>query len=293
MKFQQKNICKIERDKNFSFSKYTTFGVGGGCKNFYLPKTFTETKFIFDFLRDKGKVFVLGNGSNVLASDKEFSGGVICTKALSGIFRVDEKTIFCKSGTSVSKLLFYCKNQGLSGLEYLAGIPATVGGLTLMNGGAGGKFLAENVKNVVIYDKKQCTMSDIECNFSYKYSTMRDIICVILGTYLDIFPSDPQSVTNSIDFYLQKRKNQPKGRSCGCVFKNVQGISAGKIIEDCGLKGARCGNAHISEKHANFIINEGNSAQDIYRLIIFIKDTVLSRFNIKLEEEVVYLGDFL
>jgi UDP-N-acetylmuramate dehydrogenase len=293
LNFNLSKIKRIKQDKNFSFSKYTTYQVGGGCRQCFLPRTFNETKTVFDYLKSRGKFFILGGGSNILASDKGFLGGVLCTKNLCGIYRTKKNEIFCKAGTTVSKLLSYCKINGLEGLEYLAGIPATVGGLTFMNGGAGGKFLSQNVKKVIFYDGKMNTMSDIDCKFSYKYSTLRDIMCVILGTYLTIFPSSPQKVDSNIKFYLNARKSQPKGKSCGCVFKNIGDISAGKIIDDCGLKGANVGGAYVSPAHANFIINGGSSAKDIYDLISLVKQSVFTAQNLRLEEEVIYIGDFL
>lgn len=121
---------------------------------------------------------------------------------------------------------------------------------------------------------------------------MRDINCVVLGVNLSLSAVPHESVENEIRNYLALRHNQPKGKSCGCVFKNPVGLSAGKLIEDAGLKNYRIGGAIVSEKHANFIINENATSSDVYKLIQLIKEKVYIKYGVKLEEEVVYIGDF-
>ena len=161
-----------------------------------------------------------------------------------------------------------------------------------MNGGAGGLYIGDSVRNVLLYDGKINIFTNKKCNFGYKYSIMRDINGLILGVTLKIYPQTPEIVREKISFYLNNRKFHPKGASCGCVFKNVGKISAGKIIDECGLKGLRCGGAYVSPQHANFFINEGGCAADVYKLIGTVKKRVFEQTSIKLEEEVVYIGDF-
>ncbi len=285
-----KNIVAV---KNFSFAKNTTYACGGSAEVAYFPETVKQATVVYDYLVSAGKKFViLGNGSNVLASDKNFEGAVISTKHIRGVSQTGENSIFCYAGTTVSELLKYCVSSGFGGLEYLAGIPATLGGLTLMNGGAGGVYICENVINVMLYNGSILNFSNKKCNFGYKYSIMRDINCLILGVELRIFPQSSQKVRDNISLYLDRRKFHPKGASCGCVFKNRGSVSAGKLIEDCGLKGLSCGGAVVSERHANFLINNGGIAADVYRLIGAVKQRVFERTGIMLEEEVVYIGDF-
>lgn len=282
---------EIKQERNFSFAKHTTYGLGGTAKIAYFPQTEQQSAEVFDYLNLCGEKFVvLGNGSNVLASDDSFEGAVICTRLMKGIERKDN-SIYCLSGTSVAELLYYCVKNHLSGLEYLAGIPASVGGLCLMNGGIAGMRISSNVLNLCLYDGKFRNLANKNCNFGNKHSTMSDINCIILGAELSVDSSD--AVEEKIDYYLKQRSSQPKGRSCGCVFKNTDtNESAGKIIDCAGLKGMTFGGAKVSEKHANFIISDGNSAKDVYKLIQKVKSEVYKRLRVNLVEEIVYIGEF-
>ncbi len=287
------SLSSIQNEKNFSFMKNTTYRCGGTAEIAYYPNSVKQASAVYDGLYKSGTDFVvLGNGSNVLASDRNYRGAVISTKNLQGITRVKEDSIFCYAGTTVPQLMKFCEEYGLSGLEYLAGIPATIGGLALMNGGAGGFYLADNVINIMLYNGSIRNFANKKCNFGYKYSIMRDINCLILGVELRIFIASSQKVKENIILYLNKRRGLPKGASCGCVFKNCGNLSAGKIIEEVGLKGVSLGKAFVSSEHANFIINGGTSASDVYNLIKTVKEEVFSQVGIKLEEEVVYIGDF-
>ena len=287
------NIGNVKKINDFSFAKNTTYACGGNAEIAYYPDTIKQATAVYDYLTKTGKNFVvLGNGSNVLASDKNFDGEVLCTKHLKGISQTGPNTIFCFAGTTVAQLMKYCVDYGFGGLEYLAGIPATIGGIAFMNGGAGGLYICDNVVNVMLYNGVIRNFSNKKCNFGYKYSIMRDINSLILGVELRIYPRNSEKVRENISTYLNYRKFHPKGASCGCVFKNVGSISAGKIIDDCGLKGLTCGGAVVSSEHANFLINNGGSAADVYELISTVKNRVFERTGIKLEEEVVYIGDF-
>lgn len=287
------NIGNIKSVKNFSFAKNTTYACGGEAEIAYFPNSIKQATKIYDYLNLSGKkIFVLGNGSNVLASEKGFQGAVLCTKNLKGVSQTSANTLFCCAGTTVGELLKFCRANGFGGLEYLAGIPATVGGLALMNGGANGFYIADNIVNVMLYNGTIRSFSNKKCNFGYKYSIMRDINCLILGIELRVYPQSSEKVSENISLYLQFRKRLPVGASCGCVFKNVANISAGKLIEEAGLKGLSTGKAFVSREHANFIINGGGSSGDVYALIQDVKRRVYERSGIMLEEEVVYIGDF-
>ena len=285
-------IANVKTINDFSFAKNTTYACGGNATIAYFPDTIEQAMAVYDYLIESHKNFVvLGNGSNVLVSDKNFDGAVLCTKYLRGVRRTGN-TIFCYAGTKVAELMRFCADNGLGGLEYLAGIPATIGGLALMNGGAGGLYIAENIVNVLLYDGSIHNFSNKKCNFGYKYSIMRDINSLILGVELKIYTQNSEKVRENISTYLNNRKLHPKGASCGCVFKNIGKISAGKLIDNCGLKGLRCGGAYVSESHANFLINDGGCASDVYKLIDTVKKRVFEFTGIMLEEEVVYIGEF-
>lgn len=288
-----KNLENVRSVKDFSFARNTTYACGGNAEIAYFPDSVKQATSVYDYLTENGKRFItLGNGSNVLASDKGYNGAVLCTKNLKGVSQTGINSIFCYAGTKVSELLKFCVDFGFGGLEYLAGIPATVGGLALMNGGAGGIYICENVINVMLYNGSIRNFSNKKCNFGYKYSIMRDINSLILGVELRVYPQSGEKVRENISLYLNRRKFHPKGASCGCVFKNVGEISAGKLIEQSGLKGLSCGNAYVSCEHANFLINNGGNSADVHSLIKTVKQKVFERTGIMLEEEVIYIGDF-
>lgn len=291
--FNEDSLSRIEQCQTFDFSKNTTFGLGGKAKKAFYPQTEEEAILLFRALNDHNEKFcILGKGSNVLAADGFYNGIIISTAKLKGIVATPDKHIRCLSGTTVPELLTFCKKQGLSGLEFLAGIPASVGGLTYMNGGAAGKFMSDVIISVSVYDTELRNLSNNQCDFGYKHSIMRDKNCIILSVLMNAETASYAQVDEKIKHYLNARKSQPKGKSCGCVFKNPEGYSAGKLIEECELKGFTYGGASVSREHANFIINDGGKASDVYSLIKIIKEKVLSVKGVVLEEEVVYIGDF-
>lgn len=290
--FKNGELKGIAFSKNFRFSDYTTYGLGGKVKMAFFPKTEEETIAVIKFLQNcREKFTVLGGGSNVLAADGYFDGAVISTKYLRGITE-NYGSLYCLSGTTVTELLKFCTEKGIGGFEYLAGIPATLGGIALMNGGIPEKHISKDILSVRIFTDKLLEFSNENCNFGNKHSTMRDINCVILGLKLSKIAVPREAVKNNIKKFLYKRSGQPKGKSCGCIFKNPQNQSAGKLIDEAGLKGLKIGGAEVSSNHANFIINKGATASDVYRLIQTVKRKVFEFCGVMLEEEVVYIGEF-
>ena len=289
-------LSAVPSEKNFSFCKNTTYGCGGVADLALFPRTEEEACKCFASLTKSGeKFFILGAGSDVLACDGVYDGTIICTSQLNSFYEEEgqegEVILNLSCGAAVSALLKLCRQKGYSGAEFLAGIPASLGGIVYMNGGAG-KYISECVESVRIFDGKIRELSNKECDFSYKHSTMRDIKCFILSVKLRLKRENPQIVRKKIEDALSARSHIPAGRSCGCVFENYCGVSAGKIIESAGLKGATFGKAYVSRDHANFIINEGERAEDVFRLIKYIKQEVYKKFGITLKEEVCYIGDF-
>lgn len=292
MQFADNILKTVKTDGNFSFSKHTTYGLGGLAKIAYFPINIEESKAVFDYVTSNYDNFcIIGNGSNLLASDDCYDGAVISTKKLNGI-SYENGVLKCMGGATVGAVLSYCKSAGLSGLEYLAGIPASIGGLAYMNGGINGFHLGDNVQSVLIYDGNLKELSNKNCNFGNKHSTMRDINALILRIDLQVKSSNVKEIEEKYNYFINRRRGLPQGRSCGCVFKNPEGFSAGKLIEEAGLKGLRCGNAFVSGEHANFIINDGAGSREVYLLIGEVKRRVYEKFGVLLEEEVVYIGEF-
>lgn len=279
-------------EKGFSFEKNTTYCLGGRAKAAFFPNSAEQAVAVYNYLTNSGEKFiVLGGGSNVLAADGNYNGYVISTKLLNRIF-TDCDYIYCQSGVTVAALIKFCLDNGLGGYEYLAGIPATLGGLALMNGGIPERHIGEDILSVDYFDDQRYEILNKNCNFGNKYSTMRDIKGLILGLKLSKYAVLRETSIQKLKYFIEKRKNQPHGKSCGCVFKNPTGDSAGRLIDSAGLKGLRCGGAFVSEKHANFIINDGGTASDVFSLIRIVKNNVYERFGVMLEEEVIYIGEF-
>ncbi len=248
-------------------------------------------KALVKLLRERGIPYlVLGNLTNVLPSDEDFKGAVISTKRLTGV--VKGETLFAYAGTNGATLLSVAKRESLSGIEFLGGIPCTLGGALYMNAGAAGKYIAEIVESVlVLRGEKEILLPVEECEYAYKKSVFMESGDIILGASLRLTPSTLAKIEERENWYAARRSHLPKGRSMGCVFKNPEGGFAGDLIERSGLKGFRIGGAKISEEHANFIINDdGGTAREIRALITLVKNAVRAQYGIQLEEEIRYLN---
>ncbi len=275
-------------EKGFDFSKRSSIGVGGKAEIAFFPKSIAEFTWLLDCLRDDGIAYqVVGNLTNVLPVDKDTDKAIICTRNLNALKRTDEG-IFAYAGVQSGALLSACRRNFLSGAEFLYGIPCTVGGALYMNAGAGGKYLSEIVESVLVYrEGAMRTLSLIECGYAYKESVFMNNDDAILGANFRLIPAEADEIAVCEHLYAERRAHLPTGKSMGCVFKNPGGKSAGKLIEECGLKGMRLGGVHISRKHANFIINDGEgTSHEIETLIQIIKENVFARFGVRLEEEI-------
>ena len=286
-------FAEVKRLYNFDLAANTTYGCGGKARVAYFPKDESEAASVFSRLKENGeRFFVLGGGSNVLAQDGMLCGAILSSAAMRTITYLPDGNLLCGAGVKVSELLALCQKEGFCGLEYLAGIPATVGGIAYMNAGAGGKSISENVVYVRLFDGVFRNLNVKECDFTYRHSAMRDINCLICEVCLSVSRSTSEDVSLAIRERILKRSSLPKGRSCGCVFKNRHGVSAGMIIEAADLCGARFGGAQVSCEHANFIINRGSRSADVYALIRHVQRVVRKRMGVSLNEEVCYIGDF-
>lgn len=274
-------------------SEHTTFKLGGPAKFFIEPKDTAELRLILGYVRKyKLSLFVIGAGSNILIRDKGIDGVVL--QLSSPYFRefiFNGKHLKAGSGVMLSQLLNATEKQGLSGLEFLAGIPATVGGALIMNAGISGKSknigsLVENV-TVMNYNGNIKLLKKQALRFGYRTSNLSKYI--ILNARLNLFKKDKQTVKNRIAEYINYRKvtQDISKPSAGCIFKNPKMTSAGRLIDLCGLKGKRIGGACISKRHANFILNLGNArASDVLRLMNLIIKRVKNKFNVTLEPEI-------
>ena len=241
------------------------------------------------FKQDGVSYYVLGNMSNVLPSDAGTERAIVRLRKLNGIFC--SNGVFAYAGASSAAFLRACKNAGVSGGEFLYGIPCTIGGALYMNAGANGKYISEIVESVLVCrDGELRLLSLSECNYAYKQSVFMENQDVIVGGSFRLEKASSDEIERKIGYYAQKRAHLPKGKSMGCTFKNPVGAYAGDLIERCGLKGFQIGGAKISETHANFILNENNAtSKDVREIIEKIKASVKEKFGVELQEEIRYL----
>ena len=282
----REKVGEVQIEYGARLSKLTKYGTGGTAFAIVYPSSVDELKNVVNALDNNYEYFVLGNGSNLLVSDKGYNGVVVSTANLSGI-TFKSNYLIAECGALLSKVINEMKNNSFSGLEFAIGIPATVGGAVAMNAGCYNHSISNAVKYVVtnkgVYNKENCQFS---------YRTSRFLLKeTILKVCFECQIAEPDLLEEKLSSYRAFRKN-PKGKNCGSVFKN-DGYFAGKVIDECGLKGYRVGGARISLEHANFIIaDDGATSSDIYSLIKSVKEKVLIKKGISLQEELIYLGEF-
>ncbi len=277
-------------------AKFTTLRVGGPADGVVFPSGEKEIGQLIAGLNRHGIPWrVIGRGSNILAPDAGFPGIVLVLgRQFSSIETVstegDSLQVRVEAGCSLSRLVNWCKDEGLSGLEFAVGIPGSVGGAIIMNAGAWGKEICEVISSVRFLDAegKLSTKERQELNFSYRHLATAPDEVVLSGVF-NLRRSTQEEIAATCRDYLKRRKmSQPQRvASAGSFFKNPEGQAAGRLIEKAGLKGLRVGGAKVSEVHANFLINTGSAtAQDFYELMGLVQAEVLNRTGIMLEPEV-------
>ena len=299
---------------------YTTFRIGGQAKYFFIAKTKEDLiKAISTAKKINLPFFILGGGSNLLVSDKGFKGIVI--KVQLSNFKIQKSKILVEASTSLSLLVNKSMKNNLTGLEWAVGIPGTIGGAIYGNAGAFGKSMQDIVKEVEIYDlraKKIKILKIKNCKFGYRDSIFKHKKnLIILSAEIQLKRGNKEKIKEIFKKYLKYRKKiQPvEFPSAGSIFKNYEAeslknrrkllkkhsefrkiikdnkIPTSFLIEKCDLKGKKVGQAQISKKHANFIVNLGNAkAKDVKKLINLMKKKVKNKFGITLKEEIQYLG---
>lgn len=276
---------------NEKLANHTTYRVGGKARCICIPKGTEELIKLLKIIKDKKiKHIVLGNGSNVLFSDNIYDGIIIKLDNFNKI-NIDGNLITVGAGYPLIKLSNDAMRNSLRGMEFMGGIPGTVGGAVFMNAGAYGEDTASIIKSVKIInsDLEVVDLSQKEMKYSYRTSILQehlDYVCIEATFLLE------QGNKDEIENIMRERREQRKASqplnfpSAGSVFRNPEGMYAGKLIEDMGLKGFTIGKAMVSTKHANFIINTGNAkASDIKKIIDTIKVKALSKYNVRLRVE--------
>jgi len=307
--------------QNIPLAPLTTFRIGGSAKFFVEVKTVEELEEAVKYAKDSNlEFFVLGGGTNVLVSDKGFDGLVIKMKLNALQIDINNKQIEVGAGVSVAKLVKDSIENGLSGLEWAAGLPGNLGGAIRGNAGTFGMSMNDIIESVKIYDLNDEKIKEFEkseCEFEYRNSIFKkknDLI--ILSTILKLKQGSKEIMEQKFKDYIKWRKDTfPEGFSPGSFFRHTEPtehnvkklkeiprffelklhekntIPAGFVIEEAGLKGKKIGGAMVSEKHGNFIINTGTAtAEDVIILVSFVKQQVRDKFGVELQEEVQYVG---
>ena len=278
-----------------NLSEVTTYRFGGFCKNFINIESEDELSDLENIIKGKQNV-ILGKGSNVAFSDKEFYGNVLTPK-FEELTLTDNFEIKVGSSVFLPKLSRFFKDNLLSNGEFLIGIPGTVGGAIKMNAGAYGWEFSELLKDLRCFDLETYQIEILkkeELDFSYRKSKNLDNK-IILSATLTVEKGDKKIINKNLsDFNEKRKKSQPAAiYNAGSVFKNTSDYYAGELIDNAGLKGYEIDGVRVSEKHANFFVAEkGAKAISLFNLVQYVKDKVSNKFGITLEEEIIFIGDF-
>lgn len=284
---------KFETIKDAKLLEYNTYRLDTKCKLLIFPKNIIELKNIIEIINDKSKWFIIGNGSNIILPD--YYDGIIIKLKYFNDYSISDDILTVDAGVMINKLSMDISSKGYKGLEWASGIPGTIGGCIYNNAGCYGSEICDNLISVTVLDKDKIYDIDRkELEFSYRDSIFKSKLknLIILSAKFSIEKSSFEELLDLIKTRTLKRiETQPlEYPSCGSVFRNPEGVSAGKLIDESNLKGYKINDAVISSKHANFIINTGNAkSEDIIELINIIKTTIKKNYNIDLvlEQEII------
>lgn len=284
--------------KNEPMRKHTTFRIGGPADFYLCPHSAKEIQKAVAICREEElPYFILGNGSNLLVSDQGYRGVVIqLWKNVSDIL-VEGCRIRAKAGASLAKIAGEALEEGLTGVEFAAGIPGTLGGAVVMNAGAYGGEMKDILQEALVMDEQGeiFTLKKEELHLGYRTSIIKEKGYIVLAAALELKPGDRKEIKEKMDELKQRRvEKQPLDMpSAGSTFKRPEGYFAGKLIMDAGLRGFSVGGAQISEKHCGFVVNTGKAtANDVLTLIREVQKRVRDKFGVELETEVKFLGEF-
>lgn len=275
-------------ENDFDIKKLTSFKIGGKIAKMIFPETVDE---FVQALEEYPQAFVAGNLSNTLVSSDGVEGVVISTAKLNKI-KIDETRVLAGAGVRGPKLSQTVAEYGLSGLEFMIGFPGSIGGEVYMNAGANGQCVADVLKSAKIYcpEKGLITLTDLE--FGYRTSICQKKNYIVLEAEFELIPCE--GVKEKMDENLAFRKSHQPSLAlpnCGSIFKNPEGNSAGRLLDECGVKGLEVGGVKVWENHANFIVNHNDgTSQDVINLMREMRKRVKEKFDIELKPEIRFLG---
>jgi UDP-N-acetylmuramate dehydrogenase len=290
--------------QNEPMSRHTSFRIGGPADFLAYPADRDDLALLLREIGKRGLNYVIiGGGTNLLVKDKGFRGMVICLKRMAAIRILREyrsiggafAVVSAEAGALLAKLLSFTVDEGLTGLEFAAGIPGTVGGAVCMNAGTAGGELGDVAESVTLLtpDGVPVTRGRDEMGFGYRTSSVPEGHVVIEASVVLRREDKGRIAARVKDLTDGRIQRQPAGLpSAGSFFKNPQEESAGRLIEQAGLKGKTVGGAQVSDKHANFIVNRGKAtATDVLALMEIVKQTVLDAHGVRLEPEIKIIGE--
>lgn len=307
MSKNQEVLCRFEREvgcplkENIILADYSSFRIGGPADFFFEAITPEHLRKAVTLAREMALAYyVIGGGYNILFDDEGFRGLIIRNSAEGLKYSLEEGWLQIYSGTRLGQLVRLATEKGLEGLEFLAGIPGTAGGAIYGNAGAFGRCIGELVKEVEVLgsDGQVKTLDNVALDFKYRSSALKNDHRLIMKATLEIKPGSPSEVKKKVESILEKRaaKHPPVGTLCaGSYFKNPvlpdgQKVAAGYLLEQVGAKNMRVGQAAVYPGHCNFIINLGRAtAREIRQLASELKERVRERFDLELEEEVIFI----
>lgn len=278
--------------------KHTTFRLGGAADYFLSPEKAEQVAKLIHICREENiPYFILGNGSNLLVSDKGYRGTVIQIFKNMNNIRVEGTKLYVQAGALLSAIARKALDAGLTGMEFASGIPGTVGGAAVMNAGAYGGEMKDIIKAVTVLTKEgeMRVLDASELQFGYRTSVIKENGYVVLEAVIQLCPGDKETIQKRMEELKEQRvtKQPLEYASAGSTFKRPEGYFAGKLIQDAGLRGYQVGGAQVSEKHCGFVVNTGVAvAEDVWNLIHDVQKKVFDKFQVKLEPEVKFLGDF-
>ena len=277
-------------------SRHTTFRIGGPASVFVTPKSEKDLVTAIEICRSQGApYFILGNGSNLLVSDQGYDGVVVHIGSDLRDISVEGTEITAKTGAMLSQVAHAALAHGLTGMEFAAGIPGSLGGACMMNAGAYGGEMSQILVGVrALDDKGQIVeLAADQLELGYRHSIMMEKQYVVLGARIHLEKGNPEKIQAQMDDLKEKRiaKQPLEYPSAGSTFKRPEGAFAGRLIMDAGLRGFRIGDAMVSEKHCGFVVNAGKAtAEDVCGVISHVQQVVMEKYGKELEPEIRFLG---
>lgn len=291
MSFMIEDLNQISILEQEPMQKHTTFRIGGAAKYFAMPKNVDEIMTLIRYCQEQELPYcVLGNGSNVLFTDNGYEGMIIRIGSAMSEIRVDGTSVYAQAGAILARVASLVYEAGLTGMEFAAGIPGSIGGAIVMNAGAYGG----EMKDIVSYVEVLSTNGSFrrytgdEMEFSYRHSII-DADKIVVGVGLTLEHGDKTAILDRMNELAEARRSkQPlEYPSAGSTFKRPQGYFAAKLIDDSGLRGYRVGGAMVSEKHCGFVVNVGQaSSADVQAVMRHVQDVVKEKYGVVLEPEV-------